>query len=128
MHGAIIRLLLLTGCRRQEIVTLRWREYRDGHLHLEDSRTGPRMVWLSSPARRILDAQPRTSPWVLPSTRSGKAVGLTSVGAFRRCLRPEAGLPDVRLHDLRHAYASLAVMTGENILTVAGFSVTAGQP
>ena len=118
MNVAIIRLLLLTGCRSREIVTLRWREYRDGHLHLGDSKTGPRMVWLSSPARTILDRQSRTSPWVFPSTRTGKSVDLTFVGGFWRRFRPEAGLPDVRLHDLRHTYASIAVMTGENILTV----------
>ena len=58
LHVAIIRLLLLTGCRGQEIVTLRWVEYRERHLHLSDSKTGPRMVWLWSPARRILDRIP----------------------------------------------------------------------
>ena len=118
IYVAIVRLLLLTGCRRREIVTLRWKEYRDGHLHLEDSKTGPRMVWLSSPARTILDQQPRTSPWVFPSTRYGKPVDVSSVGDFWRDLRSEVGLQDVRLHDLRHTYASIAVMTGENILTV----------
>ena len=118
MSVAIISLLLLTGCRKSEIVRLRWKEYRDGHLHLEDSKTGPRMVWLSSPARRILDRQPRTSPWVFPSSRAGKPVDVSSVGDFWRHLRPEAGLQEVRLHDLRHTYASIAVMTGENILTV----------
>ena len=118
MNVAIIRLLLLTGCRSSEIVTLQWREYRDGHLHLGDSKTGPRMVWLSSPARRILDRQPRTSPWVFPSSRTGKSVNLTSVSSFWRQRRTETGLHDVRLHDLRHTYASIAVMTGENILTI----------
>ena len=118
MNVAIIRLLLLTGCRSREIVTLRWREYRDGHLHLADSKTGPRMVWLSSPARTILDRQSRTSPWVFPSTRTGKSVDLTFVGSFWRRFRLEAGLSDVRLHDLRHTYASIAVMKGENIITV----------
>ncbi len=118
MHVAIIRLLLLTGCRSAEIVTLRWREYRDGHLHLADSKTGPRMVWLSSPARTILDRQPRTSPWVFPSARTGRSVAADAVGKFWRQLRLEAGLRDVRLHDLRHTYASIAVMTGENVLTV----------
>ena len=115
---AIIRLLLLTGCRSREIVTLRWREYRDGHLHLEDSKTGPRMVWLSSPARAILDRRLRTSPWVFPSTRTDKSVDVESVGNFWRRLRSEADLQDVRLHDMRHTYASVAVMTGESILTV----------
>ena len=118
VHVAIIRLLLLTGCRSSEIVTLRWKEYHDGHLHLGDSKTGPRMVWLSFPARRILDQQPRRSPWVFPSTRTGASIGMTSVHCFWCRLRSEAGLQDVRLHDLRHTYASIAVTTGENILTV----------
>ena len=118
IYVAIIRLLMLTGCRRREIVTLRWTEYREGHLHLTDSKTGPRMVWLSSPARRILDRQPRKSPWVFPSTRTGNSVDVVTVGKFWRRIRSEAGLQDVRLHDLRHTYASIAVMAGENILTV----------
>ena len=118
MYVAIVRLLLLTGCRRREIVTLRWKEYRDGHLHLEDSKTGPRMVWLSTPARTILDEQPRTSPWVFPSTRCGKSIDVSSVSDFWGGIRSAVGLHDVRLHDLRHSYASIAVMTGENILTV----------
>ena len=44
--SAALRLLLLTGCRKSEIVTLEWRFYRDGHLFLRDSKTGPRTVWL----------------------------------------------------------------------------------
>ncbi len=118
MHVSIIRLLLLTGSRRSEIVTLRWKEYREGHLHLEDSKTGPRMVWLSSPARRILDELPRTTPWVFPSSRTGTSIHTATVDLFWRRLRSEAGLQDVRLHDLRHTFASIAVMRGENILTV----------
>ena len=118
MYVATIRLLLLTGCRRREIVTLRWREYREGHLHLEDSKTGPRMVWLSSPARRILDEQPRTSQWVFPSSRTGKSISMSAVEHFWRSLRSEVDLQDVRSHDLRHTFASIAVMMGENILTI----------
>ncbi len=118
MCVAIIRLLLLTGSRRSEIVTLRWKEYREGHLHLTDSKTGPRMVWLSSPARRILDELPRTTPWVFPSSRTGTSIHTGTVDLFWSRLRSEVGLQDVRLHDLRHTFASIAVMSGENILTV----------
>ena len=118
MHVAVIRLLLLTGCRLSEIVTLRWKEYREGHLHLADSKTGPRVVWLSSPARRILEEQPRTSQWFFPSSQTGNSVHVNTIDLFWRRLRHEAGLPDVRLHDLRHTFASIAVMRGENILTV----------
>ena len=111
MHVAIIRLLLLTGCRKREIVTLRWKEYREGHLHLADSKTGPRMVWLSFPARRILEERPRTSQWVFPSDRTGNSVGMSSVERFWMRLRSEAGLKDVRLHDLRH-YSRIRLIPG----------------
>ena len=52
---AAIRLLLLTGCRKSELLTLRWSDYREGRLFLRDSKSGPRTVWLSRPARDILD-------------------------------------------------------------------------
>ena len=106
MYVAIIRLLLLIGCRRREIVTLRWKEYRDGHLHLEAAKTGPRMVWLSSPARRILEEQPRTSQWIFSSCRNGSSIHVETVECFWRRLRSKADLKDVRLHDLRHSCAT----------------------
>ena len=117
-YVAIVRLLLLTGCRSQEIVSLRWVEYRDGHLHLADSKTGPRMVWLSSPARQILATLPRHLQWVFPSRRTRQHITSSAMIKFWASIRAEAGLDDVHLHDLRHTYASLAVMQGENILTV----------
>ena len=117
-ESAIIRLLLLTGCRSQEIVSLRWTEYRQGHLHLRDSKTGPRMVWLSSPARQILDGLPKCSPWVFPSSRTKGHVSSSGTGKFWASIRANASLSDVRIHDLRHTYASLAVMQGESILTI----------
>ena len=118
MHVAIIRLLLLTGCRKQEIATLQWKEYCERHLHLKDSKTGPRMVWLSSPARQILEGFPRTASWIFPSPKTGNSISKGTVDHFWLRVRSEAGLRDVRLHDLRHTYASIAVMQGENILTV----------
>ena len=54
---AIIRLLLLTGCCKGEIVTLKWRFHREGKLFLPDGKTGPRTVWLSSAARAIIDGE-----------------------------------------------------------------------
>ena len=58
---AIMRLLLLTGCRKGEILKLRWSDYREGHLFLRDSKTGPRTVWLSEPARTVLGGLERKS-------------------------------------------------------------------
>ena len=66
----IIRLLLLTGCRKGEIVNLRWREVEGDTLNLADSKTGPRKVFLNTPARAVVERQPRTdSPFVFPSPR-----------------------------------------------------------
>ena len=115
---AIIRLLLLTGCRKGEIVTLKWRFYREGNLFLPDSKTGPRTVWLSSAARAILDGLPRKTTWVFPSPRTDSYLTAAAVGLVWCRVRAEVGLTDVRLHDLRHSYASLALAQGETVLTI----------
>ena len=115
---AIVRLLLLTGCRKSEVVTLKWSFYREGKLFLPDSKVGPRTVWLSSAARAILDALPRKAAWIFPSPYTGKCIHPVTVGDAWRRLRAEAGLCDVRLHDLRHTYASIAITQGETVLTI----------
>ena len=61
-----MRLLVLTGCRKGEILTLRWSDYREGHLFLRDSQTGPRTVWLCEAARDVLDRLPRSARSVFP--------------------------------------------------------------
>ena len=115
---AAIRLLLLTGCRKTEILTLRWTDHRDGALFLRDSKTGPRTVWLSRPAREVLDGIGRTSPWVFPAARSGKSRSAGWLDKFWFRVRAEAGLGDARLHDLRHTYATVALRQGENVLAI----------
>ena len=115
----IIRLLLLTGCRRGEIVNLRWSEVRDDMLALADSKTGPRTVPLNSRARRILDRQPRSgSPFVFPSPRDASRPRCPDLALWDR-VRKEAGIEDVRLHDLRHTVASHAVMNGVPVPVVS---------
>ena len=115
----IVRLLLLTGCRRGEIVRLRWSEVRDGTLALADSKTGPRTVPLGSRARAILDRQPRTgSPFVFPSPHDPVRPRSPDLGLWYR-VRREAGIEDVRLHDLRHTMASHAVMNGVPVPVVS---------
>ena len=115
---AIIRLLLLTGCRKGEIVTLKWRDYREGKLFLRDSKVGPRTVWLSSVARAILDGLPRETPWIFPSPRTDSFLSAQAVSMVWHRLRAEADLRDVRLHDCRHTYASMALAQGETVLTI----------
>ena len=108
----IVRLLLLTGCRRGEIVNLRWSEVRDGMLALADSKTGPRTVPLNTQARAILDRQPQGgSPFVFPSPLDPARPHCPDLRFWYR-IRREAGIEDVRLHDLRHTMASHAVMNG----------------
>ena len=115
----IVRLLLLTGCRRGEIAGLRWSEVRDGMLALEDSKTGPRMVPLNTQARAVLDRQPRTgSPFVFPSPLDPARPRYPDLRFWHR-VRREAGIDDCRLHDLRHTMASHAVMNGVPVPVVS---------
>ena len=115
---AIIRLLLLTGCRKGELLTLRWSDYREGNLFLRDSKTGPRTVWLSEPARTLIDTLKREGSWVFPARRSAGSQSKGSLDRFWWRLRAEVGLDDVRLHDLRHTHASIALREGETVLAI----------
>ncbi len=98
----IIRLLLLTGCRKNEIVRLRKQEVSSDHLHLADSKTGPRTVFLNEEARAIIDRRiSGNSDFLFPSPRNpGRP--LHGELALWHAIRREAGIEDVRLHDLRH--------------------------
>ena len=115
----IIRLLLLTGCRKGEIVRLRWSEVRGDTLTLADSKTGPREVPLGSRARCILERQPRgDSTFVFPSPRDPSRPRYRELALWYR-VRREAAIEDVRLHDLRHTHASHAVMNGVPVPVVS---------
>ena len=115
----IIRLLLLTGCRRNEILRLRWSEVDRDRLVLADGKTGPRIVPLNTQARHILQRRPNGgSPFVFPSPRDPDRPRNRNL-PFWYCARREAGIEDVRLHDLRHTHASHAVMNGVPVPLVA---------
>ena len=115
----IIRLLLLTGCRRSEIVRLRWSEVDGEMLVLADSKTGPRKVPLNTQARRIVERQPRgRSPFVFPSPLDPSRPRSHNLALWYR-VRREAGIEDCRLHDLRHTLASHAVMNGVAVPVVS---------
>ena len=122
---ATVRLLLLTGCRKSEILTLRWSDYREGRLFLRDSKTGPRTVWLSRPARDIFDGLERIDRWVFPAPRTVGPQGRGWLDHFWSGIRAEADLRDVRLHDLRHTHASIALRQGETVLAIGRCSGTA---
>ena len=114
---AAIRLLVLTGCRRSEILGLRW-EHVDlgaGELRLPDSKTGARLVPLSPSAAEVIADLPRTpgNPWVIPGRNPGAP--LRNLQYPWEILRARAGLPEVRIHDLRHSFASRALALGESL-------------
>ena len=115
---AAIRLLLLTGCRKGEILTLLWSDYREGHLFLRDSKIGPRTVWLSTTARNVLGTLDRTGRWVFPASSGNTPKSDSWLHSFWWKVRMEADLCDVRLHDLRHTHASLALREGESVLAI----------
>lgn len=116
-----IRLLMLTGCRKNEILGLRWTDVdlEARELRLSDSKTGPRAVPLSPAAVSVLEGLIRSAEteWVLP----GKIPGthLNKLGNAWRRLRVRADLQDVRLHDLRHSFASTALALGESLPMIA---------
>ena len=114
---AAIRLLMLTGCRRGEIVTLRWEDVdlEAGELRLRDAKTGPRQVALSPAAVRVLSAIRRhaDNPWVIAGRKPGTRLG--NLNASWLVVRDRAELENVRLHDLRHSFASRALALGESL-------------
>ena len=115
----IIRLLLFTGCRKGEIVRLRWQEVDGDRLILADSKTGARKLPLNTQARRILERQPRGgSAFVFPSPVDPARPRCLELWLWYR-VRREACIEDVRLHDLRHTHASHAVMNGVPVPVVS---------
>jgi integrase len=114
---AAIRLLVLTGCRLSEVLTLKWEhvDFAAACLRLPESKTGAKTVHLSAPAASLLAAVVREegSPWVIQGARHGQH--LVNLGNAWRRIRKAAGIPDVRLHDLRHSFASVAVGLGEGL-------------
>ena len=115
-----IRLLMLTGCRSGEILNLRWEDVRleEKEIRLRDSKTGPRAVSLSPGAARVLAGLPRRpgNPWVVPGRKPDAPLGQLTNHWY--AVRGRAGLEDVRIHDLRHSFASRALALGEDLTMI----------
>lgn len=118
VYADSIRLLMLTGARRREIAHLAWSEVDldRGHIKLPPSRskTGEKTIPLSSHAATIIAARARKGRCVFPSSRNPDLPAQELHKAWQK-VRARAGLPDLRLHDLRHSYASFAVADGASL-------------
>tara|TARA_R110000868_G_scaffold363626_1_gene625970 strand:- start:6265 stop:7431 length:1167 start_codon:yes stop_codon:yes gene_type:complete len=112
-----IRLLMLTGCRLGEIMTLKWDyvDMRAREFRLPDSKTGAKIVHFGDAVAKILKEIERIegNPWVITGKLEGAR--LTDLQHPWRRIRARAGLPDLRIHDLRHSYASGALALGEGL-------------
>ena len=114
---AAVRLLLLTGCRKNEIVTLRWDDIdrTAGEIRLRCTKTGTRRLPLTPAVEWVLAGIPRIegNPWVIAGQKPGDH--LKNLDQVWARLRARAGLKDVRIHDCRHSYASRALAIGEGL-------------
>jgi integrase len=137
---AIIRLLALTGARKSEIVQLRWTEVdlANHRLKLGSSKTGPKTLTLGEPAEKILRSLPRNEKvvWVFPaaschSDRQKQQPANVPLHRYKRTvqcyqglekvwrrLRIAAGFPNLRLHDLRHSFASIGLAGGDALAVI----------
>ena len=118
---SIIRLLLLTGARRGEVLKARWADFDlDAGVWTKPGATTKQAtthrVPLSAPARQLLAGIPRSGEFVFP--------GKGGIGHRRDLKRPwpsikkAAGLEGVRVHDLRHSYASVLASSGQSLLVI----------
>ena len=113
-----VRLLLLTGCRKSEILTLRWEwvDFERAAIRLPESKTGAKVVPVATAAMELLSTLPRTSAYVLPAAKgSGHYTGLQK--DWER-VRARAAFPGLRLHDLRHSFSSFAVADGHTLYMI----------
>ena len=116
-HAAAgLRLALFTGARSGEIVAIQWSfiDWNRKQVRLPDSKTNtPRTIHLGDAAIEVLKTLPRVGPFVIAGAKPGEAYkNLTRAWGTARVY---AGLDDVRLHDLRHSYASLAAGRGVSL-------------
>lgn len=117
---AAIRLLALTGCRENEVLSLRWDavDLDRGYLRLADTKTGKSVRPIGESAAALLDALPRVegNPFVFPGLKEN--AHLKEIKRLWYAARHAAKLDGLRLHDLRHSFASVPATSGESLLVL----------
>jgi len=106
---AFIYLLILSGARKAEIGNAKWDWLEGNKLHLPDSKTGAKLVHLPEQALEVIHALPRYCDTI---------TGIKDPTRIWRKIRLEAGCPDLRLHDLRHSFASAGISAGLSLTQI----------
>jgi integrase len=121
LHVGAIRMFLYTGCRRNEIMSLRWEDVVGRYMQLYDSKTGPRQVDLAEAAQEALRRIPRLrgNPWVFPARCKKDGHTKSVINFWRKDVLAPNGIPPLRLHDIRHTFASHAALESENTPMIA---------
>ncbi|MGH7053821.1 MAG: tyrosine-type recombinase/integrase [Stellaceae bacterium] len=123
---AAVKLLVFTGARLGEVLGLQWQwiDFERGEARLPDSKTGAKTLHLPPPALEVLSALPRVegNPHVIVGKKPGAR--LVNLEKPWRAIRKTAGLDEVRLHDLRHAFASIAAASGMGLPIIGRCSAT----
>lgn len=113
----VLKLLCFTGARLGEVLGLRWSDvnWERGTLDLPDSKTGAKSIYLNEAAIELLKNTPKqmNNPYVFCGRDAGKPI--VNIQKPWRRIRALAGLDDVRIHDLRHTFASIAAMGGMSL-------------
>ena len=117
-----IWLLLYTGCREGEVTQLKWEDVhlKEKYIYFKDSKTGTKTVPLNDKAIEILKSvkKKETNPYVFCGKRPNTPIPRVDSKLWQ-LIRKKAGIPDVRIHDLRHSFASFALKKGVDLYTVS---------
>ena len=117
---AAIKMLMMTGARLGEILSARWEWIEGDILRLPDSKTGEKVITLPSPVLELLTSLPRIegNPFIIVGHKSGRHM----VNLRKPWMRivEAASIEHVRLHDLRHSFASFAVGSGASLALIGG--------
>ncbi|MRI57744.1 DUF4102 domain-containing protein [Methylobacterium sp. DB1607] len=113
-----VRLLLLTGMRKSEVINLQWHQIdaEHGYLRLPTSKSGAKSVPVGETVLAFLAGLPRLAgnPYVFPGQIAGRP--FVNLGKIWERMRERAGLEDVRLHDLRHSFGATSASSGNSLL------------
>jgi integrase len=113
-----IRFVMLTGCRSGEAKVACWHQWDKSRITLPDAKAGPKSLWLGKPARDLLKGVPRTGAYIFAGNDE-KALS-NELTRFWKLVRKQLGRPKLRIHDLRHSFASVAVNLGYDLRIVGG--------